>query len=301
MDFQSLDEAMMATSYLTLKFMDEILPNNFSESRLVEAMRYSSLSDGKRIRPFLLIMSANIFGANIQKCVYAACAIEFVHVYSLIHDDLPAMDNDDFRRGKLSNHKKFNEATAILAGDALLTLAFEILSNEKTHHNPQIRCELVSILAKAAGYRGMVGGQMIDIENIDRKISSDKIIQMHRLKTAELFMASAECGAILGGATHEEAKALRYFANDLGLAFQIKDDIFDHSGSASGSKKIVEIDEIVHKKPQENASIVDLIGLEAAQQKLTILQEQSKGHLKIFGSRAKFLLELVDFVILRKS
>lgn len=299
MNFQSLDEAMMAISYLTLKVMDEILPNNFSDSGLVEAMRYSSLSDGKRIRPFLLTMSANIFGASLQECTYPACAIEFVHVYSLIHDDLPAMDNDDFRRGKLSNHKKFDEATAILAGDALLTLAFEILAQDRTHHNPQIRCELISILAKAAGFKGMVGGQMIDIENIDKKISSDKIIQMHRLKTAELFMASAECGAILGGATQDEAKALRYYASDLGLAFQIKDDILDHLGG--GVKKFVEIDEIAHKKPQENASIVDLIGIESAQQKLIILQEQTKGHLKIFGSKAKFLLELVDFVVTRKA
>lgn len=298
MNFQSLDEAMMAISYLTLKAMDEILPNNSSDSRLAEAMRYSSLSEGKRLRPFLLAMSANIFGASVQECIYPACAIEFVHVYSLIHDDLPAMDNDDFRRGKLSNHKKFDEATAILAGDALLTLAFGILAHQKTHRNPQIRCELISILAKAAGFKGMVGGQMIDIENINKKISSDKIIQMHRLKTAELFMASAECGAILGGATQDEVKALRYFASDLGLAFQIKDDILDHLG---GTKKLVEIDEIAHKKPQENASIVDLIGIELAQQKLTILQDQTKDHLKIFGSRAKFLLELVDFVVARKA
>ena len=298
MKFESLKESMINCSLYVQHKMNELLPENFSDSNIVEAMRYSALSGGKRVRPFLVMAIANIFNFPAVKSLNCATAIEFVHVYSLIHDDLPSMDNDDFRRGKLSNHKKFDEATAILAGDALLTFAFEILANSETHHNAEIRCELIKTLSLAIGFRGMVGGQMIDIENIDKKISQEQIINLHRLKTGELFMASAECGAILGGANKDERNALRYFAHDLGLAFQIKDDILDHAGTEIGK---IEIDEMTHKKPKENASIVDIIGIESAKQRLNILSEQAKDHLKIFGKKAEILKDLVEFLINRSS
>ena len=220
-----LKKALEATALLVSQHIDQLLPKNFSDSRLMEAMRYSSLSQGKRIRPFLLIASANIFGVNPLESLNAATAIELVHTYSLIHDDLPAMDDDDLRRGKPTCHKKFDEATAILAGDALLTYAFELLAAPGTSKDASTRCQLISILAKASGFAGMAGGQMMDIEKSGQKISKEIVAKLHRLKTGELFMAAAEMGAILGNASHEQRKALRYFAHDLGLAFQIKDDI----------------------------------------------------------------------------
>jgi len=298
MKFEELRESMINCSFYVQQKMNELLPENFSTSKIVEAMRYSSLSEGKRIRPFLVMAIANIFNFPPIKSLNCATAIEFVHVYSLIHDDLPAMDNDDFRRGKLSNHKKFDEATAILAGDALLTFAFEILANSDAHNSAEIRCELIKILSSSIGFRGMVGGQMIDIENIDKKISQEQIINLHRLKTGELFMASAECGAILGGANQEERLALRFYAHDLGLAFQIKDDILDYIDIEIGK---AEIKKVTHKKPKENASIVDIIGFEQAEQKLKILSERAKDHLKIFGKKADILKDLVDLLVNRSN
>lgn len=294
MQFNSFKELVIGGSLLINETMNQLLPENYNESRIIEAMRYSALSQGKLIRPLLLIACANIYGLPLIKSLRIASAVEFVHVYSLIHDDLPAMDNDDYRRGKLSNHKQFNEATAILAGDALLTLAFEIISNPLTHNNVNIRCELILILSQAIGYKGMIGGQMIDIENINKKISNEQIANLHRLKTGELFKACAHMGALIGNATNDEINALKYFAHDLGLAFQIKDDIIDHQGINFGK---VGIDEINHKKIQENASIVDVVGKETAIKQLNLLKQQTKDHLKIFGNKAKILIELTDHII----
>ena len=295
---KSLKEALLACSILVHKRMDELLPQDFADSRLVEAMRYSALSDGKRVRPFLTIGSAQIFGIAPLDALSAATAMEFIHVYSLIHDDLPAMDDDDFRRDQPTCHKKFDEATAILAGDALLTYAFEIMSNEKTNSDPLVRCELVKTAAQASGFRGMVGGQMIDLEKANQEISKEELAKLHRLKTGELFMASAEVGAIIGKASVEDRKAMRSYARDLGLAFQIKDDILDHNGDSYGK---VGIDENVHKKPQENASIVDVLGVDNAQKQLELLRDQAIAHLDIFGAKAALLLELADFVITREK
>jgi farnesyl diphosphate synthase len=207
------------------------------------------------------------------------------------------MDNDDFRRGNPTCHKKFDEATAILAGDALLTYAFEILAQVETHKDPQVRCELIKLFAKSSGFMGMAGGQMMDLENANNKISKEQLAKLHRMKTGELFMASAESGAILARAGMEETKALRYFAHDLGLAFQIKDDILDHVGVSIGK---LEIDETNTKKPQENASIVDVLGIKTAQQQLEILRDQAVAHLKIFGDKASLLRDLTDFVVARE-
>ncbi len=295
---KSLKESLFACSILVHKRMSELLPYDFSDSKLVEAMRYSALSDGKRIRPFLTMASAQIFGVDPIHSLNAATAMEFIHVYSLIHDDLPAMDDDDTRRGIPTCHKQFDEATAILAGDSLLTYAFEILADPETAKDPAVRCELIKTVAKSAGFRGMAGGQMIDLEKSNQKISKEELVKLHRLKTGELFMASAEIGAILGRAGIEERHAMRYFAHDLGLAFQIKDDILDHAGINVGK---IEIDESAHKTSQENASIVDVMGMENAIKQLEILREQTSGHLRIFGNKAHLLADLVDFVILREK
>jgi farnesyl diphosphate synthase len=290
----TLKSSLLSCSLLVQKRMNDLLPESFDDSRLVEAMRYSAMSEGKRIRPFLLITTAQIFGIKPLASLNAATAIEFVHAYSLIHDDLPAMDDDDIRRGKSTCHKKFDEATAILAGDALLTYAFEILADPTTSKDATIRCELVKTLAKASGFQGMAGGQMLDLEKSDQKISNEELAKLHRLKTGELFMAAAEMGAIIGRTGLNERKALRAFAHDLGLAFQIKDDILDHRGINIGK---VEIDEAIHKKSKENASIVDVIGLENAKKQLGLLRDQSIAHLKIFGEKAQLLVELVEFII----
>lgn len=247
---QNLQESLLGCSLLVQTRMDAILPHDFTDSKLVEAMRYSALSEGKRIRPFLLMASAQIFGVSVLTSLNTATAIEFIHVYSLIHDDLPAMDDDDLRRGKPSNHKKFDEATAILAGDSLLTYAFEILADQETHKDPAIRCELIKTIAKAAGFAGMAGGQMMDLEKAEQKISKEILAKLHRLKTGELFMAAAESGAILGRCSPDERNALRYFAHDLGLAFQIKDDVLDHQGIEIGKS---DIEESHPKKPKENS------------------------------------------------
>jgi farnesyl diphosphate synthase len=295
---ESLAKSILNCSILVHQRMDELLPADFSDSKLVEAMRYSALSDGKRIRPFLIIASAQIFGIDISESLNAAVAMEFIHVYSLIHDDLPAMDNDDLRRGKPTSHKKFDEATAILAGDALLTFAFEVLSDPLTTKNAELRCELIKTVAKAAGFKGMAGGQMIDLQKSNQEISKEELAKLHRLKTGELFMASAEIGSILGRSTLEERKSLRNFAHDLGLAFQIKDDILDHRGINFGK---IGIDEAIHKKAKENASIVDVIGLENSKQQLKLLKNQAIEHLKNFGVKANLLRDLVEFVIDRQS
>jgi farnesyl diphosphate synthase len=293
---RSLAEALIASSILVQKRLDDLLPQEFRESKLVEAMRYSAMASGKRIRPFLTIVSAQIFGVLPLASLNAATAMEMIHVYSLIHDDLPAMDDDDERRGQLTCHKQFNEATAILAGDALLTYAFEILACAETHNEASVRCELIKTIASASGFRGMAGGQMLDLEKANQKITKEQLARVHRLKTGELFMASAEAGAILGRAGSEARNALRYYAHDLGLAFQIKDDILDHCGVEIGK---IEIDEQTHKKPKENASVVDIIGLNQATQQLNLLKEQAITHLKIFGPQASLLVELAEFVVSR--
>lgn len=293
-----LTEALLACNILVEKNISDLLIDETNNSNLIKAMRYSCLSDGKRIRPFLTVICAEIFGVPALSSINAATAIEFVHNYSLIHDDLPAMDDDDFRRGNLSCHKKFDEATAILSGDALLTYAFEVLASSKTHQDPLIRCELVQTLAKSSGLNGMVGGQMIDLENAGKKISKEQLANLHRQKTGELFMCACEMGAILGRAQQQDRKKLRYYAHDIGLAFQISDDILDHQGEKD---KKINLDANSHQKTQENASIVDIVGLKTAKQQLAMLRDQAKQHIESFGEKAQILLELADFITDRES
>ncbi|HEX9490398.1 MAG TPA: polyprenyl synthetase family protein, partial [Stellaceae bacterium] len=210
------------------------------ESRVFEAMRYAALAPGKRLRPFLVLAGSQLFAVSRRSALQVAAAIELVHAYSLVHDDLPAMDNSDLRRGRPTCHKAFDDATAILAGDGLLTLAFEVLAHTDTHGDPAVRCELVASLAQAAGSHGMVGGQMIDLIAEHRPdLDIGAITRLQRLKTGALIAFACESGAVLGKASVEVRLALRGYAHDLGLAFQIADDLLDVEGSAGETGKPV--------------------------------------------------------------
>lgn len=275
--------------------MDALLPDAEScgEPRLHDAMRYSALSPGKRLRPFLTVATANLFGVSKSSSLQLAAAVEFIHTYSLIHDDLPAMDNDDERRGQPSCHKKFDEATAILAGDALLTLAFEVLADKTTHTSCTVRCELMKALAKAAGSRGMVGGQMMDMVSEHKNMSINEIIHLQRLKTGELFAVSCEGGAILGNAALNLRNLLRAYAHDIGLVFQITDDLLD--AQANDNKNTKRQDKSAGK-----ATFVSAMGATKAREQAKILSAQAIRHLHVFGKKADILRELAEYIVERR-
>jgi farnesyl diphosphate synthase len=277
--------------------LDALLPRgDGAEGRLFSAMRYAALAGGKRMRPFLTITAGRMFDADERALLRAACAIECIHTYSLIHDDLPCMDDDDMRRGQPTVHRAYDEATAVLAGDALLTLAFEILADPKTSPEPDIRVALVAGLARASGGQGMVGGQAIDMAG--RQIADDlsAIARMQRLKTGALISFSTEAGGIIGGATDEERQALSRYSHDLGLAYQIADDLLDATGDADAVGKAVGKD-----ADRGKASFVALLGVEPARERVAMLASQAKGHLGIFGEKAALLSQAVDFVLDRES
>ncbi len=266
------------------------------ESRLFEAMRYSTLGGGKRLRPFLALKSAELFDVAPEHALRAGAAVELVHCYSLVHDDLPAMDDDDLRRGRPTCHVRFGEATAVLAGDALLTLAFEVLADPATHDEPAIRCELVRALAVAAGAEGMAGGQMFDLEAESRTLDLDDVVRLQSLKTGQLFRFSCESGAILGGGGEAERAALVAYARDLGLAFQIADDLLDHEGDESEVGKKVGKDAAAGK-----ATFVSLLGAEGARERARRLAEKAAGNLDIFGEKGEVLGEAARFVVERRA
>ncbi len=264
------------------------------EGQLLSAMRYMALGNGKRIRPFFVLECGRLFDINERSLLRVASAVECMHAYSLIHDDLPCMDDDDMRRGRASVHKAYSEPLAVLAGDALQALAFEILSDEDTHAGPKVRAELVHRLARAAGAQGMAGGQAIDISVTDNELEVPLIARMQRMKTGALFQFSAEAGAIMAQAGSDAFAALSGFAHDLGLAYQIADDLLDAEGSESGTGKRVGKDADMGK-----ASFVLALGPEQARKRARMLAEQSKRHLEFFGSNAAILRQSVDFVIER--
>ena len=266
-------------------------------TRLHEAMRYSVLGGGKRIRSALVFATALTVGLTEGEVEAAACAIELVHAYSLVHDDLPAMDDDDLRRGRPTCHKAFDEATAILAGDGLLTLAFEVLADPDTHGDPAVRLELISCLAKAAGCAGMVGGQMIDLlAEHDHTLDIGAITRLQRLKNGALLAFACEAGAILGKASLEHRRALIGYAHDLGLAFQIADDLLDTEGTAAETGKSVGRDAEAGK-----ATFVSILGIEGARKQARALVEQAIGQLETFGAAADLLRQVAHFVVERKS
>jgi farnesyl diphosphate synthase len=273
--------------------LDQLIPPaQGPEADLMRAMRHSALANGKRMRPFYVIETGAMFDAPEKSLLRTAAALECVHCYSLVHDDLPCMDDDDFRRGQPTVHKAFNEATAVLAGDALLTLAFKILSSRETHADPHIRLRLIERLADNAGALGMVGGQMIDMLEHDSPRDLNTITRMQRLKTGALISYSVEAGAIIGGANEPERNALHGFAHDLGLAFQISDDLLDATGNEAEVGKPLRKDEDAGK-----ANFVTLLGVEAAKERVQMLASQARTHLAIFRNRANILLQSVDFVL----
>ena len=288
-----LDEVADAVEQLLETLI--VIPDG-REARVVEAMRYATFAGGKRLRPFLAVASADLFGVRRDQSLRVAAAVEMVHTYSLIHDDLPCMDDDDLRRGKPSAHVEFDEATALLAGDGLLTQAFEVLADEDTSHNAGIRAELVVLLARAAGSHGMVGGQMIDLLTEHQEVDVGEITRLQQLKTGAMIAFACESGAVLGKADEHQRHALHAYAHDLGLAFQITDDLLDAEGSSERLGKRVGKD-----KGRGKASFVSLLGLEAARQQAKLLAEQAAAHLSSYGPSAYLLRDLATFVITRRT
>lgn len=289
-------KALRQTAELINTDLAEFIPeNNGPEKQLYQAMRYAALAGGKRLRAFLVIQSADLFSVPRIHSTRVAAAIELVHCYSLIHDDLPCMDDDDMRRGVPTVHKKFDEATAVLSGDALQSLAFEILGDPKTHPSSEVRISLVSCLAHAIGLRGMVGGQTMDIYANSDDIDIQTITRLQQLKTGALISFSCEAGAILGHASPPQRHALKAYTHDLGLAFQIADDILDIEGSADEMGKATQKDQEAGK-----ATFVSLMGLEDAKVHASMLAEQAVSHLDIFGPKADLLRHAAAFTIKRR-
>ena len=291
-----LDAALTATARRVEEMLDSLLPLPVdTESRLYEAMRYASLDGGKRLRPFLVMSSASMFGVSEICALRVGAAIECVHCYSLVHDDLPAMDDDDLRRGKPTTHRAFDEATAILAGDALLTLAFEILADPHTHADPLVRAHLVQALARAAGGHGMVGGQMLDMIAETLRFDIGTVTRLQRMKTGELFAFACEGGAILGRVDDTRRTALRAYAHDMGLAFQIADDLLDVEGSQDAVGKRLGKDAEAGK-----ATFVSILGVERARSQARLLADQAIEHLSPFEKRADGLRAVARFVVDRR-
>jgi geranyltranstransferase len=274
---------------------DELAKTDILDNTLRESMSYSLMAGGKRLRPVLLMAAADAVGADGTKFLPVACALEMIHTYSLIHDDLPAMDNDDYRRGKLTNHKVYGDGIAILAGDALLTLAFAVILRQKDAA-PEALLRVVDEISRAAGAEGMVGGQVLDIKAENRSISMEELRCVHMGKTGALFHAALRSGAILAGATEQQLAALTAYADHFGLAFQITDDILDVIGSAEEIGKPVGSDAKNHK-----STYVSLTSLSEAQDLARRTVDEALDALSVFGAEAEFLRELVSYLVNRKQ
>ncbi|MBL4615419.1 MAG: polyprenyl synthetase family protein [Magnetovibrio sp.] len=277
--------------------MDTLLPiDNGPEARLMEAVRYAALLGGKRVRPYLALHTAALFNVDPKCALRVAAAIEMVHCYSLVHDDLPAMDDDDLRRGQPTCHIKCDEATAILAGDALLTRAFEVLAEDGTHQDASVRIELVKELSKSAGALGMVGGQMLDLVAHQHDLDMNEIARLQRMKTGGLINFACISGGILGKASDHALNKLHGYAHDLGLAFQIVDDLLDVTQSTEDLGKRAGKDE-----EQGKATFVSLMGVENAREQAQVLRDQAIAHLDVFEEKANPLRDMAHFVVNRVS
>ena len=292
---QILPAATMAISEEIDRRFDLLLtiPDDPREG-LYRAMRHAAIGGGKRLRPLLVRASADLFAVDRECSGRAALAVESIHVYSLIHDDLPAMDDDDMRRGKPTVHRMFSEATAILAGDCLHALAFEILADPATHPDPFVRAELVLDLARSAGPAGMAGGQMMDIEAEKARFDLPTVTRLQAMKTGALIAASVEAGAILGRVPPEGRTGLRGYARDLGLAFQIADDLLDAEGDEALAGKKLRKDEGAGKE-----TFLSLLGVDRAREQCAILVDQAVDHLHLYGREADLLREIARYVVER--
>jgi farnesyl diphosphate synthase len=265
-----------------------------SRARLVEAMRHAAIGGGKRVRPLLVCATADLFGVSQVAATNVGCAVEAIHCYSLIHDDLPCMDDDDLRHGRPTVHRAFDEATAVLAGDALHALAFDILTQPDTSTDPFVQAELVACLARASGHEGMAGGQMMDMMAEHEDYDLRQVTRLQQLKTGALLAASVEMGAILGRLPPEGRGPLRAYARDIGLAFQIADDLLDVEGDAALAGKALRKD-----ADQGKATFVTLMGADKARAQADLLVEQAAGHLAGFGEEAALLKALARYIVER--
>ena len=276
--------------------LESYIPNSANtDARLFNAMRYSTMAGGKRLRPFLVLKSAELFDVPEEWSLPVAAAIEMVHTYSLVHDDLPAMDDDDLRRGQPTCHKQFDEATAILVGDALLTLAFEVIALYG-HPDPSVRIKLSHQLAAAAGGLGMVGGQVMDLDAETKSLDIQSVMLLQRRKTGALFRFSCQSGAILARRSQEDCEALERYADCIGLAFQIADDLLDVEGSEESLGKAVRKDIVAGKE-----TFVSLLGLKEARRRAVSLVKEATLILEPFGKNADLLREVADYIITRKT
>jgi farnesyl diphosphate synthase len=263
-------------------------------NRLYEAMRHAIIGGGKRMRPLLVVASCDLFHVDRERALRVALAIEAVHVYSLVHDDLPCMDDDDLRRGKPTVHKAFDEATAVLTGDSLFAIAFELIADEATHEDPFVRAELALELARASGPAGMAGGQAMDLAAEGAEFDLPTTTRLQQLKTGALIAFACEAGAIMGKAAPPMRTKLRGYARDLGLAFQIADDLLDVEGDAEAAGKALRKDQSRGK-----STFVSLLGIERARSQAEMLIDQAIHHLQGFGAEADLLRAIARFAIER--
>lgn len=291
-----LPKAISASAKLVDLALDAVLPTPAGpQGRVQEAMRYAIMAGGKRLRPFLVLHSARLFGVYDSRSLRVGAAIEALHTYSLVHDDLPCMDDDDMRRGRPTTHIAFDEMTAVLAGDALLTIAFEILADARTHSDANVRCALIARLAEASGHRGMIGGQIIDML-ADASFGIDDVINLQRLKTGQLFEFSCEAGPILGGASAQDRARLKSYAEDMGVVFQITDDLLDVTSTAEKTGKAVGKDADMGKQ-----TLVTLLGLDGARAEAEKRAARAVEALGPYAARAPELSALPFFLLGRDA